>query len=241
MKIALSGYGKMGKAIEKIAVDRGHQISGRISSSNTEEWDHISKENTDVVIEFSIPESAIENMNKCFEKGIPVVVGTTGWYDELEKVREIVELNNYSLLYASNFSIGVNLFFELNKILARLMSPYDQYTPEITETHHIHKLDAPSGTAITLAEGLLQNYNKLDNWKLDSDSPGKELNIKALRIDEVPGTHEIKYTSEIDDIEIRHEAKSRMGFALGSVIAAEWIEGKSGFFNMSDVLNVNLS
>ena len=241
MRIALLGYGKMGKAIEMIALQRGHNISARINSSNLWEWENVSLENTDVVIEFSIPQSAMENIEKCFEKRIPIVVGTTGWYNHKESIREKVLNEGHSFLYASNFSIGVNLFFKLNQFLSKMMAPYRDYLPGITETHHIHKLDAPSGTAITLANDIIANDGRYTNWKLDANDPTSELNITALRVNEVPGTHVINYTSTTDEIEITHTAKSRMGFALGAVMAAEWVMGKKGFFNMSDVLNVNLS
>lgn len=241
MRIALLGYGKMGKAIETIALERGHSISARINSSNLWEWENVSLENTDVVIEFSIPQTAMENIEKCFEKRIPIVVGTTGWYAHKETIRAKVEAEGHSFLYASNFSIGVNLFFKLNEWMAKLMAPYSEYVPSITETHHIHKLDAPSGTAITLANGIIANNARFSKWKLDSEQPDNELNITALRVNEVPGTHVVTYTSVNDDLEITHTANSRKGFAQGAVFAAEWIAGKTGFFNMSDVLNVNLS
>jgi len=241
MRIALLGYGKMGKTIETIAKERGHSISFKIDSSNLHEWENVATENTDVVIEFTVPETALSNFDKCFAKGIPVIVGTTGWYDNLEEIRKKVLDNHYSFLWASNFSIGVNLFFELNKTLAKMMSPYAEYAPSLTETHHIHKLDAPSGTAITLADGIISNHEKFEKWKLDSQGEENELKVTALRVDEVPGTHQINYESENDEIEIKHIAKSRKGFALGSVIAAEWIIGKQGFFSISDVLKVKFS
>jgi 4-hydroxy-tetrahydrodipicolinate reductase len=241
MRIALLGYGKMGKAIETIALERGHSISARINSSNLWEWENVSLENTDVVIEFSIPQTALENIETCFVKRIPIVVGTTGWYNHKESIKTKVLSEGQSFLYASNFSIGVNLFFKLNEWMAKLMAPYSDYLPSITETHHIHKLDAPSGTAITLANSIIANNARFSEWKLDSEHPDKELNITALRVNEVPGTHVVSYSSVNDDLEITHTANSRKGFAQGAVFAAEWLNGKKGFFNMSDVLNVNLS
>ena len=241
MRIALVGYGKMGKAIEEIALQRGHIISAKIDSSNAQDWNNINIENTDVAIEFSLPQSVFENIEKCFEKRIPIIVGTTGWYQHMETIKARVIAENHSFLYASNFSIGVNLFFKLNQWLSRLMSAYPQYLPSITETHHIHKLDAPSGTAITLANDIIANDARFSVWKLDSQNPKTELNISAIRVNEVPGTHIVEYTSENDDIEIKHTARSRKGFAFGAVIAAEWLVGKYGFYSMADVLDVKIS
>lgn len=240
MRIALLGYGKMGKAIETIALERGHTISARISSSNLYDWDYVDLSNTDIAIEFSIPATVLENIDKCLEKRIPMVVGTTGWYDQLEAIKQRVLLEEQTFIYASNFSIGVNLFFKLNQWLSKMMSAYANYRPSITETHHIHKLDAPSGTAITLANDIIKNYPLLSTWKLDSAEIDK-LSITALRVNEVPGTHLVDYKSENDEIEIKHTAKSRSGFAHGAVIAAEWLIGKKGFFNMSDALEVKIS
>jgi len=240
MKIALAGYGKMGKTIEQVALERGHEISYKISSINISDWEKISATNTDLVIEFSKPDTVLKNMQHCFDKNIPIVVGTTGWYKELKEVEKVVNRDHKSLLYASNFSIGVNLFFTLNKELSKIMSSFSQYNASIEEIHHIQKLDKPSGTAITLAEGIVENHKKYNSWKLDEVSEPNELLIRSVRSDEVPGTHIIQYESEIDLLEIKHEAKSRMGFALGSIIAAEWLLGKQGFFNISDVLKVNI-
>lgn len=230
----------MGKAIETIALERGHTISARISSSNLYDWDYVDLSNTDIAIEFSIPATVLENINKCLEKRIPMVVGTTGWYDQIEAIKQRVLIEEQSFIYASNFSIGVNLFFRLNQWLSEMMSAYTNYRPSITETHHIHKLDAPSGTAITLANDIIKNYPNLSTWKLDSVENDK-LSITALRVNEVPGTHLVDYKSENDEIEIKHTAKSRSGFAHGAVIAAEWLIGKKGFFNMSDALEVKIS
>lgn len=230
----------MGKAIETIALERGHTISARISSSNLYDWDYVDLSNTDIAIEFSIPATVLENIDKCLEKRIPMVVGTTGWYDQIEAIKQRVLLEEQTFIYASNFSIGVNLFFKLNQWLSKMMSAYTNYRPSITETHHIHKLDAPSGTAITLANDIIKNYPLLGAWKLDSVEIDK-LSITALRVNEVPGTHLVDYKSENDEIEIKHTAKSRSGFAHGAVIAAEWLMGKKGFFNMPDALEVKIS
>lgn len=240
MRIALLGYGKMGKAIEEIALERGHNISAKINAENLGDWQNVSPENTDVVIEFSTPDAVLNNINDCLAKDLPVVVGTTGWYDHINEIKEKTNEVSGSVLYASNFSIGVNLFFEVNKFLAKMMSGYDQYKASMDETHHVHKLDAPSGTAITLANGITENHESYDNWTLHPEKNEKGLTITSHRIDEVPGTHQINYSSENDEIEIKHTAKSRKGFALGSVVAAEWLSGKKGFYSMSDVLNVNL-
>jgi 4-hydroxy-tetrahydrodipicolinate reductase len=242
MKIAISGYGKMGKAIEEIALLRGHEISARITSGSkgNDDLNNLNKNSTDLVIEFSTPETVMQNIRTCFEKNIPVVVGTTGWYKHLPELQKEVMEKKYSFLYASNFSIGVNLFFELNKFLAKMMQPYADYKAELSETHHVHKLDAPSGTAISLAEDLIKSNSRYSKWKTEDSDQSNELPVRSHRLDEVPGTHIVKYESEIDLIEIKHEAKSRKGFAYGAVLAAEWMQGKSGFFNMSDVLNVNL-
>jgi 4-hydroxy-tetrahydrodipicolinate reductase len=230
MKIALLGYGKMGQIIERIATERGHEIVVRKSIDDTFEG----IENAQIAIEFSAPDAAIENLSKCFEMGIPVVSGTTGW---LEKYDEMVTLcNNQSsaMIYSSNYSLGVNLFFELNEQLAKKMSKFNQYKVSMEEIHHIHKLDAPSGTAITLAEGIINNSN-YKSWTLENPSEN-QINIEAKRMGEVPGTHTVFYNSEIDSIEIKHTAHNREGFALGAVVAAEWLLGKKGVFSMRDVL-----
>jgi 4-hydroxy-tetrahydrodipicolinate reductase len=237
MKIALIGYGKMGKAIEEIALNRGHEVILKCTSKNTiEEADFT---NVDVAIEFTKPELAVNHIHFCLDKNIPIVVGTTGWNNDLDSIKEKTKSINASLLHASNFSVGVNIFFELNKRLAELMSGNTDYSASIEEIHHIQKLDAPSGTAITLAEGLIENNSNYTSWKLADSSSDSEnqLPIVAQRLPEVPGTHTIQYTSEIDSISITHEAHNRKGFALGAVIAAEWIFNKKGVFTMKDVLN----
>ncbi|MFM7017995.1 4-hydroxy-tetrahydrodipicolinate reductase [Flavobacterium sp.] len=234
MKIALLGYGKMGKVIEKIALDRGHEIVLKKSSSDS----YLGLENADVAIDFSVPASAVANISECLNKGIPVVSGTTGWLDEYPKMVALCENKNGSFIYGSNFSLGVNLFFELNSYLAKMMSKFKTYSVSMEEIHHTQKLDAPSGTAISLAKGIIENTD-YTSWTLDANPNEKELPIEALRIENVPGTHSIFYTSEVDTIEIKHTAHSREGFALGSVIAAEWLVGKKGVFTMKDVLDLN--
>ena len=235
MKILLLGYGKMGKTIERIAVERGHNIVGKIDIGNRAELEALNKEDVDVAIEFSSPESAFDNIKYCLEKGWPVVSGTTGWLRNKEAVTEICNKNNGAFFYASNYSIGVNLFFKLNRQLAKLMNGRE-YKTSMTEIHHIHKLDAPSGTAITLAEGIIHEIPQLKDWVLAPESNGTSVSIKAERLGEVPGTHMIKYDSEVDSIEITHTAHSREGFALGAVISGEWLPGRVGVFGMDDLL-----
>ena len=237
MRIALIGYGKMGKEIEKIALERGHSISLKVTSENRDYKPEDLKE-TDVAIEFSVPGAAYSNISKCLEAGVPVAVGTTGWYDKLEELTDYCNNNKGAILHATNFSIGVNIFFELNKKLAELMNPHKDYEPNITEIHHVQKLDAPSGTAITLAEGLLTNFNDKNQWVNEPSNNKTDLEIVSLREPEVPGTHTIKYENEIDKIEITHTAHNRKGFALGSVLAAEWLTDKNGVFTMQDMLNL---
>ncbi|MPT32825.1 MAG: 4-hydroxy-tetrahydrodipicolinate reductase [Chryseobacterium sp.] len=232
MKIALVGYGKMGKIIDEIAQSRGHEIVARLKETPTTE----SLNNADVVIEFSNPEAAFENIKVCLENNIPVICGTTGWLDKKTEIEKVTLENNSAFLYGSNFSLGVNLFFALNEKLAKLMSNVNEYTCQLEEIHHIHKLDAPSGTAISIAEGIIEN-SKYEAWKLD-ETKDKELGIFAIREDEVPGTHSVFYRSEVDEIEIKHTAFNRNGFALGAVIASEWIIDKKGIFSMKDVLGL---
>lgn len=236
MNIAIIGYGKMGKVIEGIALDRGHQVVLKINSKNVSEFTFDNMRKVDVAIEFTNPELAVSNIKVCLESNTPVVVGTTGWYNEFDEVREAVLDNDGSLLYATNCSIGVNLFFKLNKYLAKLMDKHAEYDVSMEETHHTQKLDAPSGTAITLAEGILENVSKKDAWVLGDVHAKNQLSVVAHREESVPGTHEIKYSSIIDDIEIKHTAHNRDGFALGAVVAAEYIFNKKGIFTMEDVL-----
>lgn len=232
MNIALLGYGKMGKVIEAIALERGHNIVLKVDADTIE----FQLNNIDVAIDFSVPTAAVSNISKCLNEGIPVISGTTGWLHDYQEVVDLCRAKNGSFLYASNFSIGVNIFFEINKRLSELMSKHSNYKAGIEEIHHTQKLDAPSGTAITLAETIIKNSN-YNNWSLDAKNQN-ELPIVAKRIENVPGTHEITYTSEVDTLSIKHTAHSRQGFGLGAVIAAEWIVGKKGVFSMKDVLNI---
>ena len=232
MKLALLGYGRMGKAIEEIALERGHQIVCKLDKEESEG----SLEEADTAINFSVPDAAVENINKALNLSIPVVCGTTGWLDAYDEVTQTARKNNTAFLYASNFSVGVKLFFKLNKILAKMMGPHKDYKVSIQETHHIHKLDAPSGTAITLAEGII-DHSDFTQWKMAEEGP-ETVFIESFREGEVPGTHSIKYQSNIDEINIEHKAHNRKGFALGAVIAAEWIANKKGIFKMEDVLNL---
>ncbi len=231
MKIALVGYGKMGKIIDEIATQRNHEIVARLNESPTSE----NLNSADVVIEFSNPEVAFNNIKTCLENNIPVICGTTGWLDQKPEIEKIAAENNTAFLYGSNFSLGVNLFFALNEKLADLMKNFPEYNVQLEEIHHVHKKDAPSGTAISLAEGIIKNNQRFEGWKLD-ETKEKQLGIFAIREDEVPGTHSVFYKSSVDEIEIKHTAYSRNGFALGAVIAAEWIQGKTGNFSMKDVL-----
>ncbi|AQS92691.1 4-hydroxy-tetrahydrodipicolinate reductase [Polaribacter sp. BM10] len=233
MKIALLGYGRMGKEIEKIAISRGHEIVIK-KDVDTE----IDITLADVAIDFSIPNSAFNNIANCIENKIPVISGTTGWLDKYNDAVKLCEEKKGAFIYASNFSLGVNIFFELNKQLAKMMSNLEDYNISMEEIHHTKKLDAPSGTAITLAEGIIENSTKKD-WELDKTTSEENIPIVAKRIPEVPGTHTVWYNSEVDSIEIKHTAHSRQGFALGAVVAAEWILGKTGVFSMKDVLNIS--
>ncbi|CAL2095022.1 4-hydroxy-tetrahydrodipicolinate reductase [Tenacibaculum sp. 190524A05c] len=232
MKLALLGYGRMGKEIEKIALERGHEI---VITSNGEEAYDITK--ADVAIDFSVPTSAYNNISTCIENNVPVVSGTTGWLDKYNDAVELCKEKKGGFIYASNFSLGVNIFFALNEKLAAMMNPQKQYNLDIEEIHHTKKLDAPSGTAITLAEGIINNSDK-KKWELDGDSTNELIPITAVRIPDVPGTHTINYNSEVDSIEIKHTAHNRKGFALGAVVAAEWLIGKEGIYSMRDVLNI---
>ena len=232
MKIALLGYGKMGKVIERIALERGHEIVLRKSSVSS--FDGL--DNADVAIDFSVPSSAVTNISECLNNGIPVISGTTGWLEDYNKMVALCEEKNGAFIYGSNFSLGVNLFFELNNYLAKMMSKFNQYKVTMEEIHHTQKLDAPSGTAISLAKGVIENSN-YSNWTLENPKEN-EIQIDAKRIENVPGTHSIFYTSEVDTIEIKHTAHNRDGFALGSIIAAEWLVGKKGVFSMKDVLEL---
>jgi 4-hydroxy-tetrahydrodipicolinate reductase len=232
MNIALLGYGRMGKLIEKIALERQHKIVAIKDIDRPE----INYTQVDLAIDFSSPEIAADNILECLKNGIPVISGTTGWLDRLNEVTDLCKSEEGAFLYASNFSLGVNVFFELNTRLAQLMDPRDEYKVDVEEIHHIHKLDAPSGTAITLAEDIIRNSSYRE-WKLNEGS-GNTIPIHSKRTGEVPGTHSVRYSSPIDDLEISHTAHNRDGFALGAVVAAEWLRGKTGVFSMKDVLNL---
>ena len=237
MKIALIGYGKMGKAIEKLALAKGHQITAIVDSQNSIE--NTNFDDVDVAIEFTRPELAVKHMNFCLEIGLPIVVGTTAWQNELKIITENVSKYNGALVHASNFSIGVNLFFEMNKQLAKIMEAHPAYKLEMTEIHHTQKLDKPSGTAVTLAEEIIEQNTNYKHWRLAESNElenGNEFFIHALREENVPGTHLVNYSSPIDSIQIQHIAHTRDGFALGAILAAEWIKNKKGIFTMKDVL-----
>ena len=236
MKIALIGYGKMGKAIEEIAVSRGHTIVLKVSLENMEDNTIEKIRQADAAIEFTGPESAYENILRCLDAGVPVVSGSTGWLAQLPEIRRYCEQKNGTFLYASNFSVGVNLFFELNKRLAALMADHPEYKPRITEIHHTQKKDAPSGTAITLAEQLLEKIHRKKGWVNHISDNLDELEILSERVDPAPGTHTIAYESDIDTITITHTAHNRRGFATGAVLAAEFIASRKGIYQMSDVL-----
>ena len=237
MKIALIGYGKMGKTIEQIALQRGHQIVSIIDINNTADFDSEAFRSADVAIEFTTPATALGNYMRCFEANVPVVSGTTGWLSHLDEVKAKCEQEGKTFFYASNFSVGVNIFFALNRYLAKIMNGFPAYDVRMTEVHHIHKLDAPSGTAITLAEGILDNVERKERWTLETAEQPTDLPIHAIREGEVPGIHEIIYESEADTISIKHDAKSRAGFALGAVIGAEFTAGKKGFLGMNDLFH----
>ncbi|MFL5807987.1 MAG: 4-hydroxy-tetrahydrodipicolinate reductase [Flavisolibacter sp.] len=238
MKIAIIGYGKMGHMIEEIALQRGHEIVLKINIENTEDFNKENISRGDVAIEFTGPDSAYEDVKKCLEFGIPVVSGSTGWNDKLEEIKKYCREKNGSFLHTSNFSIGVNIFFEVNKLLAKMMAEQEAYDVSLKEIHHTQKLDAPSGTAVTLAEQVLQNIHHKKNWVNKQTSNPSELSIISERIDPAAGTHEVKYSSEIDEIQIIHTAHNRKGFALGAVMAAEYIFDKKGVFSMQEVLGL---
>ncbi|QKZ12602.1 4-hydroxy-tetrahydrodipicolinate reductase [Spirosoma sp. KUDC1026] len=244
MNILLLGYGKMGKAIEQIALERGHQIAARINVDNRSDLDALTDDSVDVVIEFSSPEAAVDNITYCQKRGWPLVCGTTGWLGHRTEIEALCEEKKGAFFYASNYSIGVNLFFKLNKVLARFMHNYPSYEISMTEIHHTEKKDAPSGTAITLAEGIMDHIPTKNRW-VDKAEPSAQIEstdaiaIESVREGVVPGTHTVRYESEVDRIEITHIAHSRQGFALGAVVAAEWLIGREGVFGMDDLLNLN--
>ena len=232
MKIALLGYGKMGQVIERIALERGHEIVLKKDEFNT--YDGLST--ADVAIDFSVPTAAVSNISSCFHANVPVVSGTTGWLEHYDKMEALCKEKQGGFISSSNFSLGVNIFFELNEYLAKIMAQFDSYKVSMEEIHHTQKLDAPSGTAISLAKGVIEN-SAYAKWTMESPKP-EEIYIEAKRIGDVPGTHTVTYDSSVDSIELKHTAHNREGFALGAVIAAEWLAGKKGIYTMKDVLNL---
>jgi 4-hydroxy-tetrahydrodipicolinate reductase len=235
MKIALIGYGKMGKIIERIALERGHEIVSVIDVDNLNDFDSDAFKSADVAIEFTVPQVAVSNIKRAFASGVPVVCGTTGWTDALPELKKQIDEEGKTLFWASNYSLGVNIFMAVNKYLASIMNKFPNYNVEMTEVHHTQKLDAPSGTAITLAEGIIENLDRKTSWSKETESKPDDLAIKSIREGQVPGIHTIKYESEADIIEITHDAKNREGFALGAVIAAEFTAGKKGLLGMNDL------
>ena len=247
MKLALLGYGKMGRIIEQIAIERGHSIVLRIDALNPEDLTSENLQKADVAIDFSTPASVLGNIKACFDANVPLVVGTTGWYAQLPEVEAECRSGNNTLLYASNFSVGVNVFFHVNKMLARIMNRYPQYEVQVEEIHHTQKLDSPSGTAITIAEGIVDELARKSEWvnELVGDdreviTKPEQLLIESHRIEEVPGTHTVIYSSEVDEIELKHTAHSRTGFALGAVIAAEWLQDRKGFYTVAEMFDFSV-
>lgn len=247
MKIALLGYGKMGKIIEKIATDRKHEIVLKIDHDNQHDLTAENLQKADVAIEFSTPATVLGNIEHCFNAGVPIVVGTTGWYDQMPQIKQRCQEGNNTFIYATNFSVGVNIFFHINRVLAKLMNKHPYYEVQVEEIHHIQKLDAPSGTAITIAEGIIENLDAKKQWVnilTDTNNPADDnakvddVLIESYRIDSVPGTHTVIYDSEVDTIELKHTAHNRNGFALGAVLAAEWVADKKGFFSVKDMFDL---
>ncbi len=236
MRIAIIGYGKMGREIESVLIDRGHEVVARLRSQDMLNSESIN--GADVAIEFTRPDQVVANMSKCFELNLPIVTGTTGWNKQLDEVSNLCAANQGSLFHASNFSIGVNLFFELNKRLAQMMNQQPEFEPSMVEIHHTEKLDQPSGTAITLAEGLISEIGNVNSWDNNETKESDVLHIASLREPNVTGTHTITYGSEVDQITIEHKALNRKGFALGAVKAAEWLVGKQGVFTMKDMIKI---
>jgi len=244
MKIALIGYGKMGQIIERFAIERGHDVVLKVSADNLDDLTVANLRKADVAIDFSTPDAAVRNIYLCFDANVPLVVGTTGWYGQLQEIKDECLSRNNSLLYGSNFSIGVNIFFHMNEVLAKIMNNYPAYDVQVEEIHHTQKLDSPSGTAMTIAEGIIENLDRKDEWvnELDGEAPVDVLKqdqvlIASQRIENIPGTHTVVYSSEVDEIEIKHTAHSRAGFALGAIVAAEWLENRQGFYNISDIFD----
>ncbi|NQX42484.1 4-hydroxy-tetrahydrodipicolinate reductase [Pedobacter steynii] len=244
MKVALLGYGKMGQIIERFALERGHEVVLKINADNLDDLNKSNLSKADVAIDFSAPDAAISNIYACFEANLPIVVGTTGWYGQLQEVKNECLSSNNTLLYGSNFSIGVNIFFHVNKVLAKLMSNFPAYDVQVEEIHHTQKLDSPSGTAMTIAEGIIEELDGKTEWvnelvgsPFEDVIKKEQVLIESHRIENVPGTHTVVYSSEVDDIELKHTAHSRAGFALGAIVAAEWLQNKQGFYNIADIFN----
>ncbi len=247
MKIAILGYGKMGQIIEELAQERGHEIVLKVNIDNLDDLTIENLKKADVAIDFSTPDSVLANIAICFDAGVPLVVGTTGWYGRLQEVKDQCLEGNNTLLYGSNFSVGVNVFFHINKVLARIMNRYPQYEVQVEEIHHTEKLDSPSGTAMSIAEGILEKLDRKTEWINELVGSGEELItkpeqllIESHRIEDVPGTHTVIYSSEVDELEFKHKAHSRAGFALGAVLAAEWLEGRNGFYNIADMFDFSI-
>lgn len=245
MNIALIGYGKMGQIIERFAIERGHEVVLKVGIDNLADLTVSNLRKADVAIDFSTPDAAINNIYTCFDANVPIVVGTTGWYGQLQEIKDECLRRNNALLYGSNFSIGVNLFFHINEVLAKVMNNYPVYEVQVEEIHHTQKLDSPSGTAMTLAEGIIENMDRKSEWVNELDgNPAievlkqEQVLIASQRIENIPGTHTVIYSSEVDEIELKHTAHSRAGFALGAVVAAEWLQNKQGFYNISDIFNL---
>ena len=247
MKIAILGFGKMGQIIEQFAMERGHDVVLKVNADNLEELTVSNLKNADVAIDFSTPDCVLQNIALCFDAGVAIVVGTTGWYGRLQEVKNQCVEGNNTLLYASNFSVGVNVFFFVNRVLAKIMNRYPQYEVQVEEIHHTEKLDSPSGTAMSIAEGIIGELNRKNEWVNELIGSHSELItkpdqllIESHRIEDVPGTHTVIYSSEVDDIEFKHKAHSRAGFALGAVLAAEWVNGKNGFYNVTDMFDFSV-
>jgi 4-hydroxy-tetrahydrodipicolinate reductase len=236
MRIAIIGYGKMGHEIEKIAIERNHLVSYCIDLQNKHDFSLLNPDNTDVAIEFSNPEAAFNNISHCLDAGIPVVSGTTGWLSQFEEAVKLCNQRKLAFFYASNYSLGVNILFKLNKELSRIMNEFTGYDVDIEEIHHTTKLDAPSGTAITLANGICENYHRKKSWELGTASSPEVIAIKAIRLENIPGVHTVTWDSDIDTLKIHHSAKGRKGLAYGAVLAAEFLKGKQGVFGMNDLL-----
>lgn len=247
MKIAILGFGKMGQIIEQFAMERGHDVVLKVNADNLDDLTILNLKNSDVAIDFSTPDCVLQNIALCFDAGVAIVVGTTGWYGRLQEVKNQCIEGNNTLLYASNFSVGVNVFFFVNRVLAKIMNRYPQYEVQVEEIHHTEKLDSPSGTAMSIAEGIIGELNRKNEWVNELIGSHSELItkpdqllIESHRIEDVPGTHTVIYSSEVDDIEFKHKAHSRAGFALGAVLAAEWVYGKNGFYNVTDMFDFSV-